>query len=162
MWCWIALLTLASLLVLMFASFSMTLTRISRHEGLPLAYSKEIRKTLMLYEFGTLGFPRRFASLNASSSIDASTLGPSYICGTLGELAESYCEVCADILETDQHIFSRCPRATKIWGMIGVSASDENCRHPWLIATPPKLPYPRCTWMWFFGSSGIFGKPTML
>ncbi|KAF8670727.1 hypothetical protein HU200_050392 [Digitaria exilis] len=55
-------------------------------------------------------------------------------------LDDSYCELCPGILETDTHIFSGCPRAVQVWVILGANSHEDDCRRPWMVATPAGLP----------------------
>lgn len=57
------------------------------------------------------------------------------------ELEHSFCELCPSTLETDSHIFTNCPKAQRVWGILGVQTSQDDCRQPWLIATQAGLPH---------------------
>ncbi|KAF8662298.1 hypothetical protein HU200_056505 [Digitaria exilis] len=55
-------------------------------------------------------------------------------------LEESFCEACHGILETPDHIFRDCPRASAVWHLMGISLQPEAHKTPWLIGVNPHLP----------------------
>ncbi|KAF8664642.1 hypothetical protein HU200_054351 [Digitaria exilis] len=53
---------------------------------------------------------------------------------------ESCCELCPQLLEDDDHIFTRCPQASAVWSLLTILPQSTNCRYPWLIGKELLLP----------------------
>ncbi|CAN6320028.1 unnamed protein product [Urochloa humidicola] len=55
-------------------------------------------------------------------------------------LEESYCENCPGILETDDHIFLHCQRASSVWSRLGFNFEAGGHRMPWAVGCSASLP----------------------
>lgn len=75
-------------------------------------------------------------------------------------LEDSFCDFCPGVLETDDHIFADCPRATAVWDRLGVTMHSAEFQRPWLLGCSLSLP-DEVRGMFSSPFSGIFGKPGM-
>ena len=55
-------------------------------------------------------------------------------------LEDSMCEHCANELETDDHLFLRCPRARAVWDRLLIDIVGLTPRTPWLFGVSAPLP----------------------
>jgi hypothetical protein len=89
-----------------------------------------ILKLLVLLEFGPPRCRRKSNSSTGSCTLGA--LAPELICTGRTFFPTS--------LETDNHIFSNCPRAAVVWSMLGVTVRVGQQKTPWIVGCSLSLP----------------------